>query len=132
MQVCHEHAIWSGVAPEPTAPDAAPDATPKPKAIEQPEPKAVYGPNAPDISPEAAERLRRAQQLRDEQLEEQRRHAAEANYGYPTSARPRPIGPPAAKKSPAFIWLICTMQPVRSPRPWHTMPWQKPCHHLHW
>ena len=30
------------------------------------------------------------------------------------------------------IWWICTMQPVRSPMPWHTMPWQKPCHHLQW
>ena len=59
-----------------------------------------YGPKAPEPSPEHLERLRRAQELRDARLEEQRRHAAEANYGYPTSARPSLIGPPAAKKSP--------------------------------
>ena len=102
----HEHAIGGGVAPVPdaTAPDAtAPaDATgPVPKAIgDSAGPKASYGPKPPVPTPEAEERLRRAQQMKDERLQEQRRHAAEANYGYATSARPSPIGPPAAKKSP--------------------------------
>ena len=74
---------------------------PVPKAIgDSAGPKASYGPKPPVPTPEAEERLRRAQQMKDERLQEQRRHAAEANYGYATSARPSPIGPPAAKKSP--------------------------------
>ena len=55
---------------------------------------------APEPSKEALERLGKAQELRNERPEEQRRHAAEANYGYATSARPPAIGPPAAKKTP--------------------------------
>ena len=61
IAVSHEHAPNP---PEPTAPSC-----PEPKA---PEPKAIgYGPKAPEPTPEAMERLRRAQQLRDERLEEQ-------------------------------------------------------------
>jgi len=63
-----------------------------------------YGPKAPEPSPEHLERLRRAQELRDARLEEQRRHAAEANYGYPTSARPSLIHAASGEESKALAY----------------------------
>ena len=83
------------------APDPEPTAPSPPAPTAPAEPKANYGPKAPEPTPESLERMRLAQQERDLRLQEQeqQRHAAEANYGYPTSARPRPIEAPAAKKS---------------------------------
>ena len=87
-----------------SAPDAAPDATAPDATATAPDataPADATGPKAPEPTPESLERLRLAQEERDLilQEQEQQRHAAEANYGYPTSARPRPIEAPAAKKS---------------------------------
>ena len=81
-----------------TIQDADPAAEPKaaePKAAEPKaaEPKASG--SAPELSKEAQLRLEEAREAQNQRLEEQerRRHAAEANIGLPTSARP-----PVAKK----------------------------------
>ena len=76
-----------------TIQDADPAAEPKAAEPKAAEPKASG--KAPEPSNEALLRLQEAQEARNQRLEEQerRRHAAEANIGLPTSAKP-----PVAKK----------------------------------
>ena len=76
-----------------TIQDADPAAEPKAAEPKAAEPKASG--KAPELSKEAQLRLQEAREAQAERLEEQerRRHAAEANIGLPTSAKP-----PVAKK----------------------------------
>ena len=76
-----------------TIQDADPAAEPKAAEPKAAEPKASG--KAPELSKEAQLRLQEAREAQAERLDEQerRRHAAEANIGLPTSAKP-----PVAKK----------------------------------
>ena len=109
-----------------TIQDADPAAEPKAA-----EPKASG--KAPELSKEAQLRLQEAREAQNQRLEEQerRRHAAEANIGLPTSAKP-----PVAKKETLVQqennWRIMAKEPTvpKTETPVKAMPvlppWRQP------
>ena len=109
-----------------TIQDADPAAEPK-----SAEPKASG--KAPELSKEAQLRLQEAREAQNQRLEEQerRRHAAEANIGLPTSAKP-----PVAKKETLVQqennWRIMAKEPTvpKTETPVKAMPvlppWRQP------